>query len=107
MTNTPWNSVINTRSGYVLYIETDHAPHQVSIHNSLSGAEAGLREYAEWFFGHAGEPVTANEDLVEKLAEFGEYPRIYKCSATDNDGNVVESIEIEPFVHPLDVDKAA
>jgi hypothetical protein len=106
MTN--WNEMINARPGYVLYIEHDNAPHDVSIHNTLAGAEAALREYAEWVFDDAGEPVVANEDLVEKLVEFNEYARIYKCSVSgdDNDG-YWGSVEVEPFIMSYDQDQAA
>jgi hypothetical protein len=72
-----WNETINARPGYVLYIEHDNGPHDVSIHNSLSGAEAALREFAKWIFGDTEEPVP-DEDLVKKLAEFNEHVRVYK-----------------------------
>jgi hypothetical protein len=98
-------STINTRPGYVLYIEHDNRPHDVSIHDSLGGAEAALREYAEWIFGD--EPVAADEDLLEKLAEFNEYARIYKCGASDgDDGGYWNSVDIDPFITPLEQDEA-
>jgi hypothetical protein len=101
-TTTNWDSVINAQPGYVLYIEHDDAPHDVSIHTSLSGAEAALREYAERFFG---ETVPVDKDIVEGLAEYSEYARIYKCGGPDI--NEPASVEIEPFADPLDADKAA
>jgi hypothetical protein len=103
-----WNETINARPGYVLYVEHDSGPHDVSIHSSLNGAEAALREFAEWVLGNAEEPIGPDEDLVEKLAEFNEYARIYKCSAGSDDNNGYwGSVEVVPFVTPLNLDDAA
>jgi hypothetical protein len=97
------------RSGYVLYIEHDGAPHYVSIHNSLSGAEAALRDFVEMVLDEADEPIPPDAALVEKLAEFNEYARIYKFRRPDDDDNSVipASVEIDPFIHPRDSAQAA
>jgi hypothetical protein len=103
----------DTRPGYVLYIEHDNAPHNVSIHGSLYEAETALHDFAEWFFDYCGEPTPADEDLIEKFAELGEHVRIYKCgNPGTNERGIIECveptcIEIEPFVHPLDPIEAA
>jgi hypothetical protein len=83
---TDWKETIKARSGYVLYLEHDEGPHNVSIHDSLSVAEAALREIASGILAAGDEDLPDNDrDIVGKLAEYGEYARIYKCDADDGD----------------------
>jgi hypothetical protein len=59
---------------YVLYIEHDKGTHFVSVHQTLDEAEAELREFAE---SERFDGKVSDNELVEMLAEYREYPRIY------------------------------
>lgn len=79
---------------YVLYVEHDHGPHEVSIHDSQAAAESALRDFAAEVFtepqlvNDEGELLIADSQLLEKLSEWNEHARIYRC---EDDGGSVES----------------
>jgi hypothetical protein len=88
------------RSSYVLYIEHDDRPHDVSVHAELHYAEIALEEFGADYLRHRegyryGGLVAPSEELIDLLAEFGEYARIYKCDNEECDAN--GSVEVKPF----------
>jgi hypothetical protein len=89
---------------YVLYIEHDYAPHNVSVHDSQQEAEDALREYSKPIFAD-NELDVIDEELVEKLAEFNEYARVYRCGGKDDVFRT--GVEITPFMTPFEETEAA
>jgi hypothetical protein len=89
-----------TMTKYVLYIEHDSGPHDVSVHDTQLDAEDALSAFGEDRLSEHLDPPPFNEELVSALAEFGEYARIYKC---DDNG----SVEIKPFCTTFDQSEAA
>jgi hypothetical protein len=79
---------------YILYIEHDDAPHDVSIfHESLTEAETSLREFAEEVLGF----LPADEELIDKLAEYNEHVRIYEVvGRTSREVMPFEQLEEQP-----------
>jgi hypothetical protein len=78
---------------YVLYIEHDNRPHDVSVHKTLAEDEAELRDFALLLLRDADHPAIlegSDAELVEALAECNEYARIYECRANG-------SRELTPF----------
>jgi hypothetical protein len=73
-----------TPFAYVTYIEHDHSEHLVSVHLTLEAAEDALLAYAKTIFADDETP-TANVKIVETLAEYGEYARVYAVM-TDHHG---------------------
>jgi hypothetical protein len=64
---------------YVLYIEHDSAPHEVSVHETFQEATSALLDFAEAIDGELIRKNMPLYNVVDKLAEYNEYARIYKC----------------------------
>ena len=77
---------------HVLYIEHDNGAHCVSIHTTLDEAEAALRAYAAMVFVD-GESL-ADDEIIETLATYNEYARIYACTVKRD---LQISTELAPF----------
>jgi hypothetical protein len=84
-----WNQEAALRAGYVLFVEHEKFRPTISVHDTLSGAETVLRELASAFLSGHGE--WTDQNLVERLAEYGDRVRVFKCS--DTGGND----EVTPF----------
>jgi hypothetical protein len=72
---------------YVLYIEHDTGPHDVSVHETLGEVRSALLDFAEV---RIDKELTKNTlyDVVVELAEHNEYARIYKCFPDDSSDEV-------------------
>jgi hypothetical protein len=70
------------KTAFVLYVEHDDRPPDISAHATLYAAETALLECCP----HTIDPVELPEDpekLTEAMAEHGEFARIYECSSED------------------------
>jgi hypothetical protein len=77
---------------FVLYIEHDNAPHDVSVHKNFAAAEAALIEFCNDFYNKLDEMMPSDKDLVETLEKHNKYIRMYETTDDWADG-----IELTPF----------
>jgi hypothetical protein len=82
---------MNKPYAYVLYIDRGTEEHLVSLHQTLNGAEAALRDYAASIFVGG----LCDGEIVETLAGLcGERVRIFACTEKRN---TQVSTELQPF----------
>ena len=86
---------------YVLYIEHDNRPHDVTAHETREEAELLALVFAQnvWLECEGGDDdeddFPPNERLAEILVENNEYVRLYRCT---EDGS--EDLELRCFTAP-------
>jgi hypothetical protein len=73
------------KAAYVLYIEHDDRPHDVSVYDTLSEAKASLQSFAQAVFDGEDKNMPNDQNrILEQLAECREFPRIYACYGLDS-----------------------
>jgi hypothetical protein len=66
---------------FVFYLEQDDAEHDVRVFATRAEAEAALMKFGKDFFAGVGEHLPDDSSgMVEALAEFNRYARIYACT---------------------------